>query len=82
MIKILNNKVLITSQTSMDVENYKQWQFDNMKMYCEMMVSNCQASTKVLAATRISDIQCELVEHFGFTWEQVEKKEIEYMQGN
>jgi len=78
MAIIKGNRVITGSLTSMTIEEYKEWRLGNMKMYCSLMLSPVQNATKMHSAEMISNIQYELVEQFGFTWEDVEKLEAEY----
>lgn len=78
MTTIKNNKVYTSANTWMEIEQYKQFQLDNMKMYCSMMIDPIQAESKMYASERISDIQNELVTQFGYTWDEMEELEIQF----
>ena len=78
MTTIKNNKVYTSSETYMEIEQYKQFQLDNMKMYCSMMIDPIQAESKQYASERISNIQNELVTQFGYTWDEMEVLEIQF----
>lgn len=78
MAIIKGNRVIRGQLMSMTIEEYKQFQLENMKMFCSLMISPVQNATKMHSAEMISNIQYELVEQFGFTWEEMERLETEY----
>lgn len=72
---IKGNFVYLTAFQKMNIEDYVKWQLDNMKRYCELFSSNSCTETQFYCVQQIDRIQCELVNSFGFSWEEVEKHE-------
>ena len=75
---IQGDMVQVTALTKMNIKDYVKWQFTNLKMYYSLFVGKATAGDKFYYSNRINEIEEELVKHFGFSWEQMEKYEEEY----
>ena len=75
---IKGDMVQVTALVKMSIKDDVKWQLANLKMYCSLFSGKAIAGDKFYYSTRINDIEEELVKHFGFSWEQMEKCEVEY----